>query len=88
MTAPPERRIDIVTARFQGQSRERLSGKHRCVLIHLRACHGLRPTSLSNPYSDSDSSSEGRSVGVSSLASQASRRSLQRASSHSSKRLP
>ena len=37
MTATPERRIDIVTARFQGQSRERLSGEHRYVLIHLRS---------------------------------------------------
>jgi len=37
MTAPPERRIDIVTARFQSQSRERLSGEHRYVLIHLRS---------------------------------------------------
>ena len=35
MTAPPKRRIDILTARFQGQPRERLSGEHRCVLIHV-----------------------------------------------------
>src|ERR1700752_4969015 len=31
MTAAPERRIDIITARFQGQSRKRLSGEHRLV---------------------------------------------------------
>ena len=37
MTATPERRIDIVTARFQGQPLERLSGEHRCVLIHARS---------------------------------------------------
>ena len=37
MTATPERRIDIVTARFQGQPRERLGGEHRCVLIHVRS---------------------------------------------------
>ena len=37
MTATPERRIDIVTARFQGQPCERLSGEHRCVLIHVRS---------------------------------------------------
>jgi hypothetical protein len=37
MTAAPERRIDIVTARLEGQSRERLSDKHRCVLIHDRS---------------------------------------------------
>ena len=34
MTAAPKRRIDIVTARFEGQSRERLSDEHWCVLIH------------------------------------------------------
>ena len=34
MTAAPKRRIDIVTARFEGQSRERLTDKHGCVLIH------------------------------------------------------
>ena len=37
MTAAPERRIDIVTARFQGQPRERLCAEHRCVLIHVRS---------------------------------------------------
>ena len=37
MTAPPERRIDIVTARLQGESCERLGGEHRCVLIHPRS---------------------------------------------------
>jgi len=37
MTATPERRIDIVTARFQGQPVERLSSEHGCVLIHLRS---------------------------------------------------
>ncbi len=37
MAATPERRIDIVTARFQGQPFERLSGKHRYVLIHGRS---------------------------------------------------
>ncbi len=37
MTATPERRIDIVTARFQGQPFKRLSGEHRCVLIHVRS---------------------------------------------------
>ena len=37
MTATPERRIDIVTARFHGESCERLGGEHRCVLIHLRS---------------------------------------------------
>jgi hypothetical protein len=35
MTATPERRIDIKTARFQGQPLERLSGEHGCVLIHV-----------------------------------------------------
>ena len=35
MTTTPKRRIDIVTARFQGQPRERLSGEHRDVLIHV-----------------------------------------------------
>ena len=34
MTAAPKRRIDIVTARFEGQSRERLIDKHWRVLIH------------------------------------------------------
>ena len=37
MTAAPERRIDIVTARLEGQRCERLSDKHRCVLIHDRS---------------------------------------------------
>jgi hypothetical protein len=37
MTAAPERRIDIVTARFQGQRRERLSGEHWSVLNHVRS---------------------------------------------------
>jgi hypothetical protein len=37
MTAAPERRIDIVTARMEGQRRERLSDKHWCVLIHDRS---------------------------------------------------
>ena len=37
MAAAPKRRIDIVTARFQGQPFERLSGEHRCVLIHARS---------------------------------------------------
>jgi hypothetical protein len=41
MTAAPERRIDIVTARLEGQRRERLSDKHWCVLIHDRS--GERP---------------------------------------------
>ena len=35
MAATPERRIDIVTARLEGQSRERLLDKHRGVLIHV-----------------------------------------------------
>ena len=34
MAATPERRIDIVTVRLEGQRRERLCDKHRCVLIH------------------------------------------------------
>src|SRR5580700_7275148 len=34
MTATPERRIDIVTVRFQRQACERLAGEHWCVLIH------------------------------------------------------
>jgi hypothetical protein len=38
----PECRIDIVTTRLYGQSRERFLDKHRCVLT----CHGLRPTFL------------------------------------------
>ena len=37
VAAAPERRIDIVTARFEGQCRERLSDKHGCVLIHNRS---------------------------------------------------
>ena len=37
MTATPERRIDIVTARFQGQPLERLRGEHWYVLIHVRS---------------------------------------------------
>ena len=37
VAAAPERRIDIVTARFQGQPGERLSGEHRNVLSHLRS---------------------------------------------------
>ena len=37
MTATPERRIDIVTARLEGQCRDCLSDKHRCVLIHDRS---------------------------------------------------
>ena len=37
MTTTPKRRIDIVTARFQGQPLERLSGEHGCVLIHVRS---------------------------------------------------
>ena len=43
MTAAPERRIDIVTARLEGQSCERLSDKHRCVLIHDRSGCETRP---------------------------------------------
>ena len=35
MAATPERRIDIETARFQGQPCERLNGEHRGVLIHV-----------------------------------------------------
>jgi hypothetical protein len=35
MTAAPKRRIDIVTARFEGQTRERLGNEHWCVLIHF-----------------------------------------------------
>jgi hypothetical protein len=35
MAATPERRIDIETARFQGQTCERLNGEHRGVLIHV-----------------------------------------------------
>ena len=35
MAATPERRIDIKTARFQGQPLEPLGGEHRCVLIHV-----------------------------------------------------
>jgi hypothetical protein len=89
MAAAPERRIDIVTVRFQGQSRERLCGEHRDVLIHtsnpaLRGSAGP----FGRTYSDSDSSSDGRSVAASSFLSHKSRRSFQRASSHSSKRLP
>jgi hypothetical protein len=34
MTAAPKRRIDIVTARFEGQSRERLIDEHWSVLTH------------------------------------------------------
>src|SRR5579863_681724 len=41
MTAAPKSRIDIVTARFEGQSRERLIDKHWRVLIHDRS--GGRP---------------------------------------------
>ena len=37
VTAAPECRIDIVTARFQGQPGERLSGEHRSVLNHVRS---------------------------------------------------
>src|SRR5579862_9773751 len=37
MTAAPKRRIDIVPARFQGQSRERLIDEHGCVLNHVRS---------------------------------------------------
>ena len=37
VAAAPKRRIDIVTARFQGQPRERLSGEHRNVLNHFRS---------------------------------------------------
>ena len=103
MAAAPERRIDIVTARFQGQPRERLCGKHWCVLIHVAKrsapaarCSsrcGLPAAALNSlptkpTYSDSDSSSDGRSVAASSFFSHRSRRSFQRASSHSSKRLP
>ena len=35
MTPTPERRVDIVTACFQGQPVERLRGEHGCVLIHV-----------------------------------------------------
>ena len=35
MATAPKRRVDIVTARFQGQPRERLSGEHWEVLIHV-----------------------------------------------------
>ena len=37
VAAAPECRIDIVTARFQGEPRERLNGEHRNVLNHLRS---------------------------------------------------
>ena len=37
MTAAAERRIDIKTARFQGQSRECLIGQHCSVLSHIRS---------------------------------------------------
>ena len=37
MTAAPERRIDLITARFQGQPRERLRGEHRNVLSQARS---------------------------------------------------
>jgi len=37
VTAAPECRIDIVTARFQGQPGERLGGEHRSVLSHVRS---------------------------------------------------
>ena len=43
VAAAPERRIDLVTVRFQGQPGERLAGEHRCVLIHPK------PTSLRGP---------------------------------------
>src|SRR6201996_7045997 len=36
MTAAPKRRIDIVTARFEGQTRERLRNEHWNVLVHDR----------------------------------------------------
>lgn len=35
MTAAPKRRIDIVTARFEGQTRERLGNEHWYVLVHF-----------------------------------------------------
>jgi hypothetical protein len=34
MAAPPERRIDIVTVRLEGERRECLGDKHGSVLIH------------------------------------------------------
>ena len=37
MATASECRIDIVTARFQGQPGERLSGEHWSVLSHLRS---------------------------------------------------
>ena len=37
MTAAPECRIDIKTARFQGEPGERLRGEHGCVLSHARS---------------------------------------------------
>ena len=77
MTAAPERRIDIVTVRLEGQRLERLIREHRDVLDHT-------PDS----YKDSESSSDGRSVEASSLFNQSSSRSPQRDSFHNSKRLP
>jgi hypothetical protein len=37
MTAPSERRVDIVATRLDGQRFERLIGKHRFVLIQFRS---------------------------------------------------
>ena len=67
MTAAPERRIDIITARLEGQSLERLICEHRDVLDHTPGC-----------YNESESSSDGRSVAASSLFNQSSSRSPQR----------
>jgi len=39
-----KRRIDIVTARFEGQTRERLGNEHWCVLIHFAWSRVSYPT--------------------------------------------
>ena len=60
----------------------------RAALCRSASCRRVHVRLRRASYKDSESSSEGRSVTASSLASQKSRRVLQRVSSHSSKRLP
>ena len=100
MTAAPKRRIDIVTARFEGQSRERLRNEHRYMLVHFalvpRCLPDARPSGrttpeivnslpIAAPQSFSESSSEDLPPADGSFVNHWSR---QRPSSHNSNRLP
>ena len=75
--AATKSRIDVKASRLRRKTLEHFFDKHGKVLIHGHPCHN-----------DNDSSSVDKSVAVSSLLSQNSRRSFQSASSHNSRRVP